>query len=174
MYVYDPPVRYRDLYLSMRRIECNPEWNENITEEEGFVRALKLEQEYTKDEILEAYLNVVNFGGSCQGVEAAATRYFDKSITDCSIAECAAIVGITQNPSAWDPFIYPDNNKYRHEIIINEMHSQGKITDEEYETAAAGLRAKLQHDEHTQLYTCTQFDAHALLLAENWVKEYCP
>lgn len=99
------------------------------------VKALKVEQEYSKDEILEAYLNVVNFGGSCQGVQAAANRYFNKDISDCSIAECAAIVGITQNPSAWDPFIYPDNNKYRRELIINEMHDQGKITDEEYEAA---------------------------------------
>lgn len=99
------------------------------------VKALKVEQEYSKDEILEAYLNVVNFGGSCQGVQAAADRYFDKKISDCSIAECAAIVGITQNPSAWDPFIYPDNNKYRRELIIEEMHEQKKITDEEYEAA---------------------------------------
>lgn len=99
------------------------------------VRALKVEQEYTKDEILEAYLNVVNFGGSCQGVEAAANRYFDKSIKDCSIAECAAIVGITQNPSAWDPFIYPENNKYRRELIIDEMYAQEKITKKEYDAA---------------------------------------
>lgn len=99
------------------------------------VKALKVEQEYSKDEILEAYLNVVNFGGSCQGVQAAAKRYFDKNISDCSIAECAAIVGITQNPSAWDPFIYPDNNKYRRELIIDEMYSQEKITKAEYEEA---------------------------------------
>lgn len=101
------------------------------------VKALKVEQEYSKDEILEAYLNVVNFGGSCQGVEAAAKRYFNKSISDCSIAECAAIVGITQNPSAWDPFIYPDNNKYRRELIIDEMYDQEKITKKEYEEAMA-------------------------------------
>ncbi|MBQ7386397.1 MAG: transglycosylase domain-containing protein [Ruminococcus sp.] len=99
------------------------------------VKALKVEQEYSKDEILEAYLNVVNFGGSCQGVEAAANRYFDKSISECSIAECAAIVGITQNPSAWDPFIYPDNNKIRRELIIDEMYDQEKITKEEYDAA---------------------------------------
>lgn len=59
-------------------------------------KALKLEQEYTKDQILEAYLNVVNFGNNCQGVESAAQLYFGKSIKDCSIAECAAIAGITQ------------------------------------------------------------------------------
>ncbi len=99
------------------------------------VTALKLEKEYSKDEILEGYLNVVNFGGRCQGVEAAANRYFDKSIKDCSVAECAAIVGITQNPSLWDPFIYPENNQIRRELILDEMYAQEKITKEEYDAA---------------------------------------
>ena len=98
-------------------------------------KALKLENEYTKDEILEAYLNVVNFGNNCQGVESAAQLYFDKSIENCSIAECAAIAGITQNPSKWNPLSYPENNKIRREIIINEMYDQGKITEDEYDAA---------------------------------------
>lgn len=98
-------------------------------------KALNLEKEYTKDQILEAYLNVVNFGNNCQGVEAAAQLYFDKSIKDCSIAECAAIAGITQNPSLWNPLIYPENNKERREIIIYEMYDQGKITKDEYDKA---------------------------------------
>lgn len=98
-------------------------------------KALKLEQEYTKDQILEAYLNVVNFGNNCQGVEAAAQLYFDKSITDCSIAECAAIAGITQNPSLWNPLVYPENNKERRELVLKEMYDQGKITKSEYEEA---------------------------------------
>ena len=98
-------------------------------------KALKLEDEYTKDQILEAYLNVVNFGNNCQGVESAAQLYFDKSIKDCSIAECAAIAGITQNPSLWNPLVYPDNNKQRREIVINEMYDQGKITKSEFDNA---------------------------------------
>ncbi len=98
-------------------------------------KALKLENEYTKDQILEAYLNVVNFGNNCQGVEAAAQLYFDKSITDCSIAECAAIAGITQNPSLWNPLVYPENNKQRREVVIDAMYDQEKITKEEYEAA---------------------------------------
>lgn len=98
-------------------------------------KALNLEKEYTKDQILEAYLNVVNFGNNCQGVEAAAQLYFDKSITDCSIAECAAIAGITQNPSLWNPLVYPENNQKRREIIIEEMYDQGKISESEYEEA---------------------------------------
>lgn len=99
------------------------------------VTALKLEQEYTKDQILEAYLNVVNFGSNCQGVETAAQTYFGKSISECSIAECAAIAGITQNPSKWNPLIYPDNNKIRRETVLDEMYEQGKITEAEYNQA---------------------------------------
>ncbi|MCD8026704.1 MAG: transglycosylase domain-containing protein [Clostridiales bacterium] len=98
-------------------------------------KALKLENEYTKDQILEAYLNVVNFGNNCQGVESAAQLYFDKSITECSIAECAAIAGITQNPSQWNPLVYPENNKERRELVLSEMYDQGKITKDEYDEA---------------------------------------
>lgn len=98
-------------------------------------RALKLEDEYNKDQILEAYLNVVNFGNNCQGVQAAAKLYFNKDIADCSIAECAAIAGITQNPSLWNPLVYPENNKERREDVLYEMYNQGKITEAEYNDA---------------------------------------
>lgn len=99
------------------------------------VKALKVEKEYTKEEIVEGYLNVVNFGGNCQGVQAAAQRYFDKDIQDCSLAECAAIAGITQNPSKWNPLIYPENNKIRRELVLMEMCNQEYITREEYNAA---------------------------------------
>ena len=97
--------------------------------------ALNLEKEYSKEEILQAYLNYVNFGSGCCGVQAAAKLYFDKDIWDCSIAECAAIAGITQNPSRWSPLIYPDNNKIRREIVIEEMYNQELITYAEYQKA---------------------------------------
>ncbi len=99
------------------------------------VKALKLETEYTKDEILEAYLNVVNFGSNCQGVQAAANLYFGKNIDECSIAECAAIAGITQNPSKYNPLYYPENNKERRETVLAEMFDQDKITEAEYNEA---------------------------------------
>lgn len=98
-------------------------------------RALNIEREYSKDDILEAYLNVVNFGNNCQGVEAASQLYFDKSIGECSVAECAAIAGITQNPSRWNPLIYPENNKERRETVLYQMYDQGKITKAEYDAA---------------------------------------
>lgn len=98
-------------------------------------KALKLEQEYSKEQILEAYLNVVNYGNNCQGVESAAQLYFGKSIKDCSLAECAAIAGITQNPSHWNPLLYPENNRVRRENILYEMRDQGKITEQELQAA---------------------------------------
>ncbi len=99
------------------------------------VRALKLENEYTKDQILEAYLNVVNFGNNCQGCQSAANLYFAKDIGKCSVAQCAAIAGITQNPSRYNPLIYPDENKQRRELVLSEMYDQNKITKAEYQEA---------------------------------------
>ncbi len=99
------------------------------------LHALDIEKQYTKEEILEAYLNIVNFGSGCKGVQAAANLYFDKDISECSIAECAAIAGITQNPAVYTPLSYPENNKERRETVIYEMYDQGMINEYEYDTA---------------------------------------
>ncbi len=99
------------------------------------IKALKLETEYTKDEILEAYLNVVNYGNNCQGVQAAANLYFGKDIGDCSLAQCAAIAGITQNPSKYNPLYHPEDNKKRRETVLAEMYDQKIISKQEYADA---------------------------------------
>ena len=98
-------------------------------------RALNVEREFTKDEILESYLNSVNFGGNNNGIQAAATAYFNKDVKDLSLAECAAIVGITQNPSQYNPLFFPENNKERRETVLWAMYDQGKITKREYSDA---------------------------------------
>ena len=100
-------------------------------------RALNIEREYSKDDIIEAYLNVVNFGNNCQGVESAAQLYFDKPIGECTLAECAAIAGITQNPSRWNPLVYPENNRERRELVLSEMYDQKMITKDQYDEAMA-------------------------------------
>ena len=91
-------------------------------------RALNLEKKYTKDEILCAYLNVVNFGSGCNGVQAAANLYFGKDIQDCDLAECAAIAGITQNPYKYTPLLHPEANKERQQTVLTEMYNQGAVT----------------------------------------------
>ncbi len=97
--------------------------------------ALELENKYSKDEILECYLNVVNYGGGCNGVQAASHLYFGKDISECSIAECASIAGITQNPTAHNPLLHPEANKKRQQTVLGEMYSQEYITKEQYDEA---------------------------------------
>lgn len=98
-------------------------------------RSMELEERYSKDEILESYANVVNFGGGCRGVQAAANLYFKKNIQECSTAQCAAIAGITQNPTAYNPIYHPQNNKERRELVLKEMLEQGMISEKECEEA---------------------------------------
>lgn len=99
------------------------------------INALVLEKNYSKDEILEAYLNVVNFGSGCNGVEAAAEEYFGKSISECDTAECASIAGITQNPTAYNPLLHPEANKERQQTVLKQMYEQNMITEDEYNSA---------------------------------------
>lgn len=100
-------------------------------------RAIELEKAYTKEEILEWYLNAVYFGEGCWGVYTAANTYFDKNVSELSLAECAAIVGITNQPTKYDPFNSKQNNKDRQETILWEMYRQGMISHEEYKDAVA-------------------------------------
>ncbi|MDR0916804.1 MAG: transglycosylase domain-containing protein [Oscillospiraceae bacterium] len=100
-------------------------------------RALEFEQRYGKDDIITWYLNEVNFGGSVYGVAAAADYYFGKSLDELTLAECASIVGITNNPSRYNPYISRENNKTRQENILNEMYQQGYISHEEMSAAQA-------------------------------------
>lgn len=97
--------------------------------------ALELEKNYTKEEIIEWYLNAVYFGESCYGVETAAQTYFGKDVWELDLAECAAIVGITNKPTYYDPFYNEQNNKQRQETILREMYEQGYIDYETYKSA---------------------------------------
>ena len=97
-------------------------------------RALEFEKNYDKKEILEWYLNAVYFGEDCYGVNSAAKTYFGKT-SDLTLAECASIVGITNWPSRYDPFISEKQNKERQELVLREMYEQGMISFSEYDEA---------------------------------------
>ncbi len=99
--------------------------------------ALELEKNYDKREIMEWYLNAVYFGEGCYGVQTAAQTYFGKDVSDLSMAECAAIVGITNLPTYYDPFYNEQNNKDRQETILREMYEQGYIDYQQYKDAVA-------------------------------------
>ena len=99
--------------------------------------ALELEKKYNKQEIMEWYLNAVYFGEGCYGVQAAAHTYFGKDVSELSLAEAAAIVGITNKPTYYDPFYNEENNKQRQEIILREMYEQGYIDYQTWQDAVA-------------------------------------
>lgn len=116
----------------------------NITQEKDktstrklkeMLRAIVFEQNLTKEEILTIYLNIVYFANSCNGVESAANKYFNKSAADLNIAESATIAGITKHPSKYDPYKNPEETLNRRNTVLGKMLELGMISNEEYEEA---------------------------------------
>ena len=98
-------------------------------------QALELEKKYSKEQIMEYYLNKVYFGEGCYGIYTAADTYFGKTPDQLTLAECASIVGITNMPTKYDPFINQEENRKRRIWILNEMYDQGYITKTELDEA---------------------------------------
>ena len=101
-------------------------------------QALELEKRYEKDEILEAYLNEVFFGNRCYGVVTASKKYFNKDVSELTLAESASLVAITNNPSRFDPMRNDwtrENNRERQLLVLEAMLEQGKIDEATYEAA---------------------------------------
>lgn len=101
------------------------------------MRAIALEKELSKDEILTLYLNIVFFGNNCNGVEAASNLYFNKNASDLTLTEAASIAGITQYPSEYEPINHPDNNIEKRNRVLKKMLELGKISESDYQTASA-------------------------------------
>ena len=98
-------------------------------------RALNVEKYYTKQQIIETYLNLASFSQNCSGIQAAANVFFNKDVSELTVAECATIVGTTKNPYAYDPYTHWEANQQRKEYILGLMLEQGKLTKEEYNAA---------------------------------------
>lgn len=96
--------------------------------------ALKVEREYSKDDILEFYLNRVYFGHGAYGIEAAAQTYFGKNAKSLNTEESALLAGIVQNPYMNSPILHPDAAKSRRAVVLNAMVEFGKLSPEEAET----------------------------------------
>ena len=94
--------------------------------------ALQIERTFTKDEILEMYLNVIYFGHGAYGIVSAANMYFDKPVSDLSLAESALIAGIPRRPYFYSPFINLEAALKRKNVILKRMSDLGYITEEEY------------------------------------------
>ena len=116
--------------------------NAFLTSERKISRKIKeailtyqMERTYTKDEILEKYLNEIYFGSGSYGVKSAAYQFFRKDVKDLNIAEAALLAGIPNRPTKYDPTKNLENALERQQIILKEMYNDGKITEEEYEKA---------------------------------------
>ena len=125
--------------------------NISFSLEQTFIRkfkemllALKIEQELTKDEILELYINVVPFGKRAYGAQAAALTYYGKPLNQLELAQFAMLAGIPQAPSAANPINGPDRALRRRNLVLGRMLEQSSITQQEYEQAiTAPITAKL-------------------------------
>ena len=99
------------------------------------ILTFEMERTYTKDEILEKYLNEIYFGSGSYGVKTAAKQFFKKDIKDINIAESALLAGIPNRPTKYDPVRNLDNALARQRIILKEMYTDKRITEEEYKKA---------------------------------------
>ena len=113
----------RNLYLNYDKT-----WKRKIDEA---ILAFELETHYTKDEILEGYLNTINYGG-VYGIENAAQYYFNKSASELTLAEASMLAGIPQSPSNNSPLINLDNAKKRQNVVLKLMLENKKISEKEY------------------------------------------
>lgn len=100
-------------------------------------RAIQLERQYTKDEILEKYLNIIFLGGRNRGVEAASQAYFGCHVWELTTPQAASLAGMTRSPNSWRPDLYPEKNKDRRNYALRCMYEQDKLTEEEYKKYCA-------------------------------------
>lgn len=99
--------------------------------------ALEFERSHTKEETIEWYLNAIYLGHGCYGVSTASEKYFGKSVSELSLAECASLISITNNPSKYDPYSRPEKNLERRDLILDQMCEQGYISTSDRDSAKA-------------------------------------
>ncbi len=127
----------------------------NITQEKDrtatrkikeMMRAVAIEKQLSKDEILTMYLNIIYLANNCYGIEAASEMYFDKNASELELHEAALIAGITQKPSYYDPLKNPENAVTKRNTVLAKMYELGKISQEEYNAAKeADIGLKGEH-----------------------------
>ena len=99
--------------------------------------AIELEKKYTKDQILEGYLNIVFFNRDAYGIEAAARHFFSTSAKDLTLPQAALLAGLVNSPSFYDPAANPENSLQRRNQVLGNMLEQRKITQAEHDAAVA-------------------------------------
>ena len=109
---------------------------------EELALAVRLEKNYTKDEILELYLNTIYFGHGAYGIKDAARTYFGKDVKDLNVSQCAMLAGLPQAPSVYDPITHPEEGIRRMAVVLTLMAQQEYISSEDAVKAAEDFRMK--------------------------------
>ena len=113
--------------------------------------AIKLEDQLgSKETILEYYLNTINLGGNCLGVQTAAHRYFGKNVWELTLSECTVLAATTSNPSRYNPLTHPKENAVRRKIVLEKMYEQNFITyDQKNDALADDVYSRIQTVDNT-------------------------
>ena len=129
-------------------------WQRKV--KEMFV-AWELERTYSKDQILEFYVNNIFYANNCYGIESASQKYFGKTISECSVSEVAFLCAIPNSPSNFDPLDHKENTLKRRDVILKAMYENKKLSKEDYEAA---LAETIEVDSHSKSYE------------QSWAKSY--
>lgn len=119
--------------------------------------AWEIEKMYSKDQILEFYVNNIFYANNCYGIEAASQKYFGKTISECSVSEAAFLCAIPNSPSRFDPLDHKENTLKRRDVILKAMYENKKLSKEDYEAA---LAENIEVDSHSKTYE------------QSWAKSY--
>ncbi|MBF2480378.1 penicillin-binding protein 1A [Listeria seeligeri] len=134
--------------------------------------ALQLEEKYSKDEILEIYVNKVYMSDRVHGMQTASEHYFGKDVNDITLAQTALLAGMPQSPNNYNPYDHPEAAKKRRDQVLTNMYNHDKITKEEMQAAQktpinTGLRS--QKDREDKIY---KYDAYVTQVLSEIPKEY--
>ena len=135
-----------------------------LTHEKSWQRKVKemfiaweLEKEYSKEQILEFYVNNIFYANNCYGIESASLKYFGKTVSECSISETAFLCAIPNSPSRFDPLEKKENTLKRRDAILKAMYENDKITKDEYNAAIAEE---------------ISVDSHSVVYDQSWARSY--
>ena len=146
-------------------------FNIGIIKLKEWLTAIKIERNYTKDEIITMYFNTVDFGSNSYGIKTAAKTYFNKLPADLTIDEAALLVGILKGTTVYSPIRNPDRAKARRNVVLTQMEKYGFITEKELEEASTKeLALKFTSPDHNQ-GSATYFREYLRLELQNWCKE---
>ena len=149
-----PPPKFRQGFSSItqqlaRNLYDTIGFKKTITRKlKEMITAIQIEKTYTKEEILEMYINSIHFGHGTFGAQAAAKRYFKKDASDLTLDECALLIGILPRPATYSPVNYPERAIRRRNIVLRLMRQQNMITQSRYsEAMALGLKVTPYRDD---------------------------